>query len=103
MQLKLTSIWCFVVGRGNRTLGTGFVINKKLRVILDFMPILERICMMRIRDRYQKIMIVNIQKKSIEIREEFYNQEARVCERIPKYDIKIVLSDAYAKISREEL
>lgn len=62
--------------------------------------------MMKIQDRYQKITIINIhapiEEKSIEIKD-FYSQIARICVRIPKYDVKIVLGDATAKIGREEL
>ena len=46
-------------GGEKERLGTGFLINRELKeLIVDFQPISERICLIRLRGKYQKITII---------------------------------------------
>lgn len=95
-------------GGTDRRLGTGFIVHKKLRpLIVDFMPVSDRLCTLRIRGEYQKITFVNVhaptEEKNIEVKEEFYNEIDRVYDNIHKYDMKILLGDTNAKIGKEKI
>lgn len=51
----------FNSGNENRIYGVGFVVNKKLKnEIVEFKPITERLCKIRIRTRYRKMSIINV-------------------------------------------
>ena len=77
------------------------------KLIVNFKPISERICYLRLRGKYRKISIVNghapTEHKDIEIKDKFYGKIEDVLEEIPKYDIKIVLGDLNAKLGKEEI
>lgn len=102
---------CFILfnsGGENRRLGAGFLINKKYKpAIIEFKAITERLCSLRLRGKYQKISLLNIhapiEDKNIEVKEEFYNKLDTEYEKIPKYDLKMVLGDANAKIGKEAI
>ena len=94
-------------GGENRRLGMDFLINRELKeLILDFQPISERISLIRLRGKYQKITVINIhaptEEKEIEIKDQFYSELDRIYERIAKYDLKIIIGDTNAKLGREE-
>lgn len=98
----------FNSGGQNRMLGTGFLINNKLKsIISEFKAVSDRLCTLRIQGKYQKITFVNIhapsEDKDMIIKEQFYNELDTIYERIPTYDLKIVLGDANAKIGQEEI
>lgn len=98
----------FNSGGSNRLLGTGFIISKKLKeFVSDFKAISDRLCTLRLKGKYQKITFVNIhapsEEKGIELKEQFYSKLDEVYEAIPRYDMKIILGDANAKIGREEI
>ena len=73
---------------------------------MDFQPISERICPVRLRGKYQKIAVINIhgatEEKEIEIKEQFYSELERIYERMAKCDLKIIIGDANVKLGREE-
>lgn len=62
---------------------------------------------MRLKGKYQNLSLLNIhapsEDKNTETKEEFYNMLDTQYESIPKYDLKIVLGDANAKIGREAI
>lgn len=64
-------------------------------------------CTLRLKGKYQKITFVNIhapsEEKGMDLKEQFYSKLDEVYEAIPRYDMKIILGDANAKIGREEI
>lgn len=51
----------FNSGDENRMLGTGFMVNKRIKTkTINFKPINERMCYLRIRGKYRKISLLNI-------------------------------------------
>lgn len=98
----------FNSGAEDRMLGTGFVISKSLkRSIIDFTPISNRICKLRIRSKYRKISIINVhcltEDKDIEEKEKFYEDIEKIYNDIPRYDVKMVMGDFNAKLGKEEM
>uniref|UniRef100_A0A1B0DRK3 Uncharacterized protein n=1 Tax=Phlebotomus papatasi TaxID=29031 RepID=A0A1B0DRK3_PHLPP len=87
--------------------GTGFLIHKKLKTsIIGFTPISDRMCSIRIRGRFHNITIFSVHAptldKSDDIKEEFYAKLEEEYDKVPKYDVKLILGDFNAKIGREE-
>ncbi|XP_023313011.1 craniofacial development protein 2-like [Anoplophora glabripennis] len=95
-------------GGKDRLLGTGFLVRKELKeLVVQYKLVSNRICLLRLRGKYQKITFLNIhaphEEADLGSKEEFYNELDRLYEEIPKYDMKILLGDANAKIGREEM
>lgn len=91
--------------RGHK--GVGFFVMQKLRqAVLGFEPISERICKLRIKGKFCNISFVNVyaptEDAEEDIVDDFYTELERVCDRIPRHDMKVVLGDFNAKIGKEE-
>ena len=87
--------------------GTGFMVKKKiLPDIIDFVPFNERLCKLRIKNRYNNITVLNIyaptEEKAIEVKEQFYEDLHRIIEDVPKSDTLIVLGDFNAQLGTED-
>lgn len=91
---------------GTRQFGVAFVVDKSLKPqILDFQPISERLCTLRIKTKFRNISIINAhaptEEKSEEEKDEFYQNLMRIFDHIPSNDIKMMLGDFNAKIGKE--
>lgn len=91
----------------NRYFGNGFLVNKTWSdKVVDFKPISDRLCLLRLRGKYRKISIINVhaptEEKSIEEKDMFYEEIAKTIDSVKKYDIKIIAGDFNAKVGREE-
>lgn len=98
----------FNSGSETQYFGTGFMVHKKVSTtIIEFKPISERICRLRLKGKYRKISIINVHaptnEKKDEIKDQFYEEIGKVVNALPRYDVKIVLGDFNAKIGREEV
>lgn len=87
--------------------GTGFIITREIRrSLLEFEPINERICRLRLRGKFRNTTIVNAhaptEEKEDIIKEQFYDDLEKVCCAVPKYDLMLVIGDFNAKIGRNE-
>lgn len=63
-------------GSENRMLGTGFIINKDFKkAIIEFNPVSDRLCYIRLSGKYQKITFINIhaptEEAKLEDKEDF--------------------------------
>ena len=91
--------------RGNR--GTGFIISEKARRnILGFEPINERICKIRIKGKFRNISLLSVyaptENAEEKEKEGFYSEVCRTIQKIPKYDMTIILGDFNSKIGKED-
>ncbi|CAH1111657.1 unnamed protein product [Psylliodes chrysocephalus] len=92
----------------DRMFGTGFLVKNNLKTdVIEFTPVTNRICKIRIRSKYRKISIINVhcltEDKEEEEKEEFYEHIEQIYNKIPRYDIKILIGDFNAKIGKETI
>lgn len=86
--------------------GTGFYVSSKIQgSVIDFKPVSERLCTLRIRGRIFNISLIcayaPTEDATPEKKEDFYGQLEGLYDSVPKGDVKIVLGDLNAKIGRE--
>lgn len=97
----------FGSGGENRRFGTGFMIHNRIKqAVIQFKPITDRMCYIRVRGKHRKLSFINVhaptEEKDEDEKNEFYENIEKLYEEIPKYDIKMVLGDFNAKLGREE-
>lgn len=86
--------------------GTGFMVSRKWRQnVIEFKPVDERMCVLRIKGSIFNISIICVhaptEEKEDEIKEQFYDKLDLQFDGLPKADMKIVVGDFNAKIGRE--
>lgn len=96
----------FNSGNNERRFGTGLIIGEKLKAsVIDFKPISERICSIRIRGKYRKISVLCVhgptEDKDEDEKDCFYEELQKQLHKIPRYDIKLIMGDSNAKVERE--
>ena len=96
-------------GPENRTgqYGTGFIISRKIKEsILEWEPVNDRLCRIRIRGKFRNLTIISAyaptEDKGEEEKVEFYSKLERICSRVPKYEMLIIMGDFNTKVGREE-
>lgn len=87
--------------------GTGFIVSKRCKhIVLDFKPVNERICRIRLKGKFFNTSIINAhaptEDKTDDIKEDFYDVLGRTYDQCPANDIKIIIGDLNAKIGRED-
>jgi exonuclease III len=87
--------------------GTGFIISRKIKEsILEYEPVNDRLCRIRIRGKFRNLSIISAyahtEDKGEEEKVEFYSKFERICSRVPKYELLIIMGDFNAKVGREE-
>jgi hypothetical protein len=74
-------------------------------MVINFTPINERLCVIRIRGRFINYSLINIHAPTNDSEEEakdqFYEQLERANATCPSHDVKFVMGDAYVKVGRE--
>lgn len=94
-------------GESNKhKLGVAFIVDRKIKKkVLDFKPINERICYLRLKTKFFNLSIINAHAETEDkdeiTKESFYQILERVFENAPSNDIKIILGDLNAKVGRE--
>ncbi|XP_013175481.1 PREDICTED: uncharacterized protein LOC106123612 [Papilio xuthus] len=87
--------------------GTGFIVDRKMKpLVIDFKPVNERLCTIRIKGKFHNYTIVNVhaptEETDDEQKERFYTELEDLCTMIPKGDIKMIVGDFNAKLGREQ-
>ena len=76
-------------------------------MVLNFQPIEERMCILRIKGRFKNYSLINehamTNDSPDEEKEAFYEKLSRVYDNYPRYDIKIILGDMNAKVDGQEI
>lgn len=101
---------CDIYFSGNpnkREFGVGFAVKGKARFCINrWVPINERICMLRIKAKFYYISIICAHAPTLDSdeseKDNFYDQLERTYDTIPAYDMKIVLGDYNAKVGQEQ-
>lgn len=89
-------------------LGVAFIMEKDyMEKILDFKPVNERMCLLRLKTKFFNVTIINFHAQTEEkddvTKESLYQELERIFDTIPSNDIKIVMRDFNAKIGRESI
>ena len=89
-------------------LGTAFLVAQVWnKMVLNFIPIDERLCVLRIKGRFKNYSLINAHaptnESSDDAKEEFYEKLSKAYDDCPSYDVKIILGDMNAKVGREEI
>ena len=75
--------------------------------ILGFEPISDRICKLRVKEKFYNTTLINIyaptEDKEDEIKQQFYEELQRTQDRVPKHHITIIMGDMNAKLGKEKL
>ena len=95
-------------GSKKSALGTGFVVSKEYKEsIMEFKPINERICTLRIRARLFNITLICVhtptEETEVEVKDRFYEELENVYDGAAGQDVKMLLGDMIAKIGREKM
>lgn len=90
----------------SRAFGTGFVVmGTAMKSVIDFNPVSERLCTLRLRGYFYNITLINAhaptEDKDDEVKERYYEELQTAYNRAPHSDIKIVLGDFNAKVGQE--
>ena len=86
--------------------GTAFFVDSQLNhLVLNFTPINERLCVLRIKGRFFNYSLINMHAPTNDSEEEakdmFYELLERAYDACPNHDVKLVMGDANAKVGRE--
>jgi len=88
-------------------LGTGFMTNKTMKgSLLDFEPQNNRICKIRLKGRFRNITVISphapTNDKDDQEKVRFYENLEKICNRIPRHDMVIIMGDFNAKLGNKE-
>lgn len=94
-------------GDNGRLGGTGFLVDNKYKAaVINFNPVNERMCTLRMKAHFFNITLVCVyaptEDEEDEVKDEFYAQLEQELEGIPRNDVKIVIGDFNAKVGKEE-
>ena len=73
-------------------------ISRKIKEsILEWEPVNNRLCRLRIRGKFRNLTIISAyaptEDKGEEEKVEFYSKLERICSRVPKYEMLIIMGD----------
>jgi exonuclease III len=99
-------IVCYIGNKERRQFGTGFLINKKYKLlIMGFSPETDHICSLRIRGVFFNTTIICVHapaEEKVEMqKDDSYEDLERIYMKAPKHDIKIMMGDFNAKVGKE--
>ncbi|XP_042906181.1 craniofacial development protein 2-like [Parasteatoda tepidariorum] len=86
--------------------GTGFIVNKRIRdKVIEFKPVNERICRIRIKGRTHNISIIcahaPTEDKADEVKDGFYDLLEKTQSECCSNDVKLLMGDFNAKIGHD--
>jgi hypothetical protein len=96
---------CYSASNDRNLFGTGFLVHKRLRnSIIDFVPVDERICCLRIKGNFFNTTLICVHaptedKDEIE-KNSFYDNLNRIYHKVATHDFKIIMGDMNAKVGK---
>ena len=104
-EINKNNVTVIYSGPENQTgqYGTGFIISRKIKEsILKWEPFNYGLCRIRIRGKFRNLTIISAyaptEGKGEEEKVNFYSKLKRICSRVPKYEISIIMGDFNAKV-----
>ena len=97
----------FSSGATNGKYGTGFIVDPRwAKHVIDWRPINERICVLRVKGKFFNYNIINVyaphNERPEEEKDKFYRKLEKAYEECPRNDIKIIIGDLNAQVGREK-
>ena len=94
--------------RQQHVFGTAFAVARKFNnLVLNFTPIDERLCVLRVKGRFFNYSLINVHAptndSTDEVKDVFYEGLRAAYEKCPKHDVKMIIGDVNAKVGREEI
>lgn len=88
--------------------GVGFAVRGKARsCVMRWEPISERICLLRLRGKFQNFTLICVYAPTLAAKEDqseaFYDNLDKVFGSIPDYDVKLVIGDLNAQVGKEDI
>jgi len=88
--------------RNEHVFGTAFLVAQRWNhLVLNFLPIDERLCVIRIKGRFKNYSLINAHALTNDALDEekdaFYEKLSKAYNDCPRFDIKIVLGDMNPK------
>jgi len=88
-------------------LGTGFMMNNAMKeCLLELEPQSNRICKIRLKGKFRNITVISahapMNEKDDQEKESLYENLEDVYNRIPRYDMVIIIGDFNAKIGKQD-
>lgn len=69
---------------------------------MDFEAISDRVCRITIRCKFRKLNILNVhaltKEKELDVKKDFYELIENTLNKVPKYNMKMLLGDLNAKV-----
>jgi hypothetical protein len=94
-------------GNGDHHLGTGFFVHKTIISAFRRVEFISDRMYIILRGRWRNIIVLNLhvpcEDKGDDEKDNFLEKLGRVFEQFPRYDMKIILGDFYAKVGRENI
>jgi hypothetical protein len=108
LWIRGISLCTYYSGNMDNAFGTGFLVRKRYKyIVIGLEPINERLCILRVRGRFNNTMMICVhvptEEKYDESKETFYEKLDQIYHRAPAHDRKIIIGDLNAKIGKEEL
>lgn len=94
--------------RREHVLGTAFLVANRLQhLVLNFLPVDERMCVLRLKGRFKNYSIINVHAPHNEAddadKDAYYEKLGKTYHELPAHDIKLVIGDFNAKVGKEEV
>jgi len=108
MDMKSHTLFYSGKEKGVREFGVAFVVERNMkRNVLDFKAVDERICVLRIKTRFQNMSLINVhaatEEKEESEKEAFYQKVEETYDSCPSSDLKILMGDWNVKVGREDI